>query len=297
MTTNSCCCCLCVHTNQVAIIERFGKFAGTANPGCSCMGICDSVRGTVLLALDVANVVVDTKTRDNAVVRVETRVHYKVVEEKTVEAFYKFTNPKAQIGSFAAAVVRGEVPKYTLDELFLMSDEIKKVVNEELTEKLLLYGFSLDAVLLTKIDPSDDVKKAISLTQVNAFKRTAAEHEAELNKILTIKEAEADFEEKRLSGVGLAEERKAIMRGLQSSIEGFVDTVPGMRARDVMNLLLLNQYFDAMKDIGGQPNNRLVLLPGGGTPRGGNAAADVTATASTLMADVMAAQIGAQQMK
>lgn len=227
----------------------------------------------------------ETKTRDNAVVTVETRLHYRVLEEKVVEAFYRFTNPDQQIASFTSSVVRGVVPKYTLDEVFLMSDEIKKAVDEDVSERLSEFGFVLESTLLTKIDPSPDVKEAIAQTQVNAYRRTAAEHQAELNKIVAVKQAEADFEEKRLSGVGLALERKAIMSGLQSSIEEFVNTVPGMTAKDVMNLLLMNQYFDAIKDIGATEKNRVIVLPGlSGGP------------GSSILQELLAAQVSANKM-
>ncbi|KAG5481253.1 hypothetical protein CUR178_06486 [Leishmania enriettii] len=281
----SCFGCGCVSTSQVGIVENCGKFDRTAEPGCFCLMPCvESVRGVVSLKIAIATVRVETKTRDNAVVSIETRLHYKVVAERAEDAFYRFSNPSEQIASFAASIVRGEVPKYTLDELFLMSDDIKKVVSAELTEKLRSFGFSLESTLLTRIEPSGSVKMAISQTQINAYRRTAAEHESELNKILAVKAAEADYEEKRLSGVGLALERQAIMKGLKSSIELFVTTVPGMSAKDVMNLLLLNQYFDAMKEVGSGKENQLILMPNTG------------GTGPNLMADLVAAQAGAARM-
>ncbi|KAG5480605.1 hypothetical protein LSCM1_06309 [Leishmania martiniquensis] len=281
----SCCGCGCVSTSQVGIIENCGKFDRTADPGCFCLLPCvESVRGVVSLKVAIATVRVETKTRDNAVVNIETRLHYKVIAERAEDAFYRFSNPSEQIASFAASIVRGEVPKYTLDELFLMSDDIKKVVSAELTEKLCSFGFSLESTLLTRIEPSGSVKMAISQTQINAYRRTAAEHESELNKILAVKAAEADYEEKRLSGVGLALERQAIMKGLKSSIESFVNTVPGMSAKDVITLLLLNQYFDAMKEVGSGRDNQLILMPNTG------------GAGHDLMADLVAAQAGAARM-
>ncbi|GET88019.1 hypothetical protein, conserved [Leishmania tarentolae] len=279
------CCFGCVSTSEVGIIESCGKFDRTAEPGCFCVVPCvESVRGIVSLRVAISTVRVETKTRDNAVVNIETRLHYKVIPEYAEDALYRFTNPSEQIASFASSIVRGEVPKYTLDELFLMSDEIKKVVSAELTEKLRGFGFSLESTLLTRIEPSSSVKTAISQTQINAYRRTAAEHESELNKILAVKAAEADYEEKRLSGVGLAQERQAIMKGLKSSIESFVNAVPTMHAKDVMNLLLLNQYFDAMKEVGSGKSNKLILMPNtyGATPN--------------FMADLLAAQAGATKM-
>lgn len=275
-------CCACVSTSQVGVVENCGKFDRTAEPGCVCLTPCvESMRGRVSLRVAIAAVKVETKTRDNAVVVIETRLHYKVIPEHVKDAFYRFSNPSEQIASFASSIIRGEVPKYTLDELFLMSDEIKKVVSSELTDKLQSFGFSLESTLLTRIEPSGSVKQAISQTQINAYRRTAAEHESQLNKILAIKAAEADFEEKRLSGMGLAEERKAIMRGLKASIESFVNTVPNMGAKDVMNLLLLNQYFDAMKEVGAGKSNRLIVMPNTDGAPGTNYLADLIAGQAT----------------
>ncbi|KAK7198615.1 SPFH domain / Band 7 family [Novymonas esmeraldas] len=280
-----CCCCGCVSTSEVGVLENCGKFDRTLDPGCFCLMPCvESLRGLVSLKVSISTVRVETKTRDNAVVNIEARLHYKVISEHAEAAFYRFSNPSEQIASFASSIVRGEVPKYTLDELFLMSDDIKKVVSSELTEKLRGFGFSLESTLLTRIEPSASVKMAISQTQINAYRRTAAEHESELNKILAVKAAEADYEEKRLSGVGLAEERKAIMKGLKSSIESFVRTVPNMNAKDVMNLLLLNQYFDAMKGVGGGKANHLVLMP------------NSAGAGPNFMADIVAGQAAAMRM-
>eukprot|EP00796_Vickermania_ingenoplastis_P004036 gene4037-2889_t len=259
-----CDCCYCISTGRVGIVESCGKFSRTADPGCHCLIPCvDVVKTELPLAVQIASSRVETRTRDNAVVHISCAFHYRVLEEYASTAFYRFANPAEQIGSYAAAVVRGEVPKYTLDELFLTSEEIKKVVDVELREKLREFGFELVSTLVTDIDPSKDVKQAICQTQINAYRRVAAEHQAEINKIVAVKEAEADYEEKRLAGVGLAEERKAIMDGLHSSIEEFRKQVPGSKAKNVMNLLLMNQYFDAMKDIGADSKNKLIMMPGG----------------------------------
>ncbi|ORC90136.1 hypersensitive-induced reaction protein 1 [Trypanosoma theileri] len=259
-----CGCFVCVSTSTLGIVESCGKFNRLASPGVNCLIPCvESLRGRITLKLRCTPVVVETKTKDNALVTITACLHYRVLSDRATDAFYRLTNPAEQIGSFAANVIRGEVPKYTLDEIFLLSRNIKQAVEEELKERLTQYGFALEATLVTQIDPTRDLKEAIAQTQLNAYRRTAAEHKAELDKIVKIKESEAEFEEKRLAGVGLAEERRAIMEGLQSSIESFVDTVPGVRARDVMNLLLMNQYFDALKDMGGSNKSSVVLLPPG----------------------------------
>ncbi|EKF98437.1 hypothetical protein TCSYLVIO_010664 [Trypanosoma cruzi] len=276
-------CCFCVSTSSLGIVESCGKFQRIANPGCQCLIPCvETVRGRVTLKLQYASVNVETKTKDNALVLITACLHYRVLPEEATNAFYRFANPEKQIGSFAANVIRGEVPKYTLDEVFVASRNIKHAVEEELKERLSQYGFVLEATLVTQIEPSTELQQAIAQTQLNAYRRTAAEHQAELEKIVKIKEAEAEFEEKRLAGVGLAEERRAIMEGLQSSIESFVDGVPGVGARDVVQLLLMNQYFDSLKEVGSTGRNKVVLLP----PSGGQ----------SVLTDLLAAQMTNKSM-
>ncbi|RNF08132.1 hypersensitive-induced reaction protein 1 [Trypanosoma rangeli] len=270
-------CCFCVNTASLGIVESFGKFERVAAPGCHCLIPCvETVRGRVTVKLQFSSVNVETKTKDNALVLITACLHYRVLPSEASNAFYRFSNPREQIASFAANVIRGEVPKYTLDEIFVMSRNIKQTVEEELKERLSQYGFALEATLVTRIEPTQELQVAIEQTQLNAYRRTAAEHKAELDKIVEIKASEAAFEEKRLAGVGLAEERRAIMEGLQSSIESFVDGVPGVGARDVVQLLLMNQYFDSLKEVGNTGNNQVVLLP----PKG----------SQSLLTDLLAAQ-------
>ncbi|RNF22033.1 hypersensitive-induced reaction protein 1 [Trypanosoma conorhini] len=271
------CCCFCVNTSSLGIVESCGKFKRVAEPGCHCLLPCvETVRGLVTLKLQFAPVKVETKTKDNALVHITACLHYRVLPEEAANAFYRFTNPREQIASFAANVIRGEVPKYTLDEIFVVSRNIKHAVEEELKERLSQYGFTLEATLVTQIEPTRELQEAIAQTQLNAYRRTAAEHKAELDKIVKIKASEAEFEEKRLAGVGLALERRAIMEGLQSSIESFVDSVPGVGARDVVQLLLMNQYFDSLKEVGNTGRNQVVLLP----PKG----------SQSILTDLLAAQ-------
>lgn len=259
-------CCFCVSTSSLGIVESCGKFSRVSGPGYHCLVPCiEVVRGRITLRLQYASVTVETKTKDSALVVITACLHYRVLSDRVVDAFYRLTNPEEQIGSFTASVIRSEVPKYTLDEVFVATQTIKRAVEEELKDRLSQYGFALEATLITQIEPTAELQNAIEQTQLNAYRRTAAEHKAELDKIVKIKDSEAEFEEKRLAGVGLAEERRAIMEGLQSSIESFVGSVPGVTAKDVTQLLLMIQYFDALKDIGASGRSQLVLLPPDGS--------------------------------
>jgi regulator of protease activity HflC (stomatin/prohibitin superfamily) len=258
-------CCYCISTSEVGIIENVGKYDRVEDAGCHCVNPCtEALAGRLSLRIQTIDARVDTKTFDNALVVVRATILYKVLQERSHDAFYKFSNPSEQIRSFASNVIRGQVPKHTIDEIFTIRDEMQKTLKEELEEQMASYGFNIVATLITDIDPSEEVKQAMSQIRTNACLRLAAGFEAEVDKIRIVKAAEADSEAKRLSGVGLAEQRKAAILGLRSSLSSFSDGVRDMHAKDIMGLLMMNQYFDALKDIAQQSKGAVVFMPGNG---------------------------------
>lgn len=258
----NCGCCFCVSQSERGIVENVGKFDRIEDAGFHCLNpFTESLAGRLSMRIQAVDARVDTKTMDNALVIIRATIMYKVIENSAQNAFYKFSNPMEQIRSFASNVIRGQVPKHTMDEIFVIRDEMQKTLREELEEQLANYGFHIIATLITDIDPSNEVKQAMSQIRTNACLRLAASYEAEVEKIKIVKAAEGDSESKRLSGVGLAEQRKAAILGLQSSVAKFSEHVKDMSSRDIMALLMMNQYFDALKDIAQQGKGSVVFLP------------------------------------
>ncbi|KAL2898572.1 Hypersensitive-induced response protein-like protein 1 [Bienertia sinuspersici] len=99
--------------------------------------------------------------------------------------------------------------------------------------------------------------------QKAARMRVAANDKAEAEKILQIKRAEGEAESKYLSGLGIARQRQAIVDGLRDSVLGFSVNVPGTNAKDVMDMILITQYFDTMKEIGASSKSSAVFIPHG----------------------------------
>lgn len=245
------CCCVCVRTQTVGVIERFGKFSKLKGPGLSCM--CwpfEAVVGKVSLRIRQLDVNCETKTRDNVFVNVVISVQYQVLIEKSFDAYYKLTNPEVQIQAYVFDVVRSELPKMDLDESFSNKEKIATEVKAHLDETMASYGYSIVKALVTDISPDARVK--MSMNEINASRRLreAAKEKAEADKIVQVKAAEADAESKYLSGVGVARQRQAIVGGLQDSIIEFSGEIAGTTPKDVMDLLLLTQYFDMLKDVG-----------------------------------------------
>ncbi len=244
------------------IIERFGRFKKVASPGLNIrIPIVDRIAGRLSLRIQQLDVKVETKTKDNVFVFVMVSVQYYVIPEKVTDAFYRLQNPEAQITSYVYDVVRANVPKIILDDVFETKDEIAQAVKLELEQIMDDFGYGIVKALVTDIDPDVNVKE--SMNQINAAQRlrVAAVEQAEAEKIKVVKAAEAEAESKALQGKGIADQRTAIVNGLQASVQEFQNTVKGTSAQDVMNLVLMTQYFDTLKDVGTMSGSNTILLP------------------------------------
>jgi regulator of protease activity HflC (stomatin/prohibitin superfamily) len=240
-----------VNTAQVAVITRFGRFLRVANPGLNWkVPFIDSVAGTISLRVNQITLTMETKTKDNVFVTIPISVQNRVRPEKVYDAFYKLSNPVEQIQSYVEQVILGHVPGMTLDEVFASQSGIAAAVKQELDADMAAFGFEIVNVLVTDIVPDAKVKSAMN--DINAAQReqVAANARGEAEKILVVKKAEAEAESKALQGQGIANQRKAIIEGLQGSIEQFQKVVTAASTADVMQLVLITQYFDTIKSIG-----------------------------------------------
>ena len=250
-----------VNTSQVAIITRFGKFLRVAEAGLNWKTpYIDTVAGLVSLRVNQINLTMETKTKDNVFVTIPISVQNRVRPEKVYDAFYKLSDPVAQIKSYVEQVILGHVPSMTLDEVFASQSSIAAAVKQELDSDMAAFGYEIVNVLVTDIVPDAKVKSAMN--DINAAQReqVAATARGEADKILVVKKAEAEAESKALQGQGIANQRKAIVEGLQVSIEQFQKAVEGATSRDVMQLVLVTQYFDTLKSIGESDKTNTLFL-------------------------------------
>lgn len=251
-----------VRQQTSAIVERFGKFNRIASAGLNLkIPIIDRIAGRLSLRIQQLDVKIETKTKDNVFVFVVVSVQYYVLPSKVVDAYYRLQNPQAQITSFVFDTVRARVPTIILDDLFEKKDDIAQAVKTELDTVMDDFGYGIIKALVTDIDP--DAKVKVSMNEINAAQRLreAAVQQAEADKIRVVKAAEGEAESKALQGQGIANQRKAIIDGLKESVENFSSNIEGARAEDVMNLVLMTQYFDTIKDIGLTGNSNTILIP------------------------------------
>jgi regulator of protease activity HflC (stomatin/prohibitin superfamily) len=250
-----------VRTYSAGVVERFGKFNRIARPGLQFLvPYCETVR-FVDLQVNQAVVNVETKTKDNVFVTIPVSVQYQVVEEKVFDAYYKLSEPQRQIESYVFNSILGHVPTLTLDEAFEQQQQISVAVKKDLDEVMDTFGYNILRALVTDIVPDAKVKAAMN--DINAAQREqiAAQARGEADKILKVKQAEAEAESKALQGDGVARQRQAIIKGLQTSVEQFKSAVEGATARDVMAMVLLTQYFDTMREVGVTGKSATILLP------------------------------------
>jgi regulator of protease activity HflC (stomatin/prohibitin superfamily) len=251
-----------VQQRTTAIVQRLGRFLREAGPGIHVkVPFLDRVVGRVNLRVQQLDVEIETKTEDNVFVRMVVAVQYYALPEKVYDAFYKLENANRQITSFVFDVVRAQVPKIKLDDVFEKKDDIANIVESELAQVMEGFGYGILKALVTDIDPDAKVKE--SMNEINAAQRmrVAATERGEADRILKVKAAEGDAQSKALQGRGIADQRQAIVAGLRDSVDEFRKSVPGTTAKDVMNLVLMTQYFDMLKEIGASSRTNAILIP------------------------------------
>jgi regulator of protease activity HflC (stomatin/prohibitin superfamily) len=249
-----------VKQQSAAIIERFGKFHSIRHSGLQMkIPFVDRVSGKLSLKIQQLDVIIETKTRDDVFVKLKVSVQYKVISTKVYDAFYQLDYPHDQITSYVFDVVRAEVPKMKLDDVFVKKDDIALAVKAELNDAMSDYGFDIIKTLVTDIDPDGQVKEAMNRINASEREKIAAQFEGDAQRILIVERAKAEAESKRLQGQGIADQRREIARGLEESVE--VLNKVGINSQEASALIVVTQHYDTLQSIGQETNSNLILLP------------------------------------
>lgn len=249
-----------VKQQTAAIVERFGKYQSIRHAGLHLkIPIIDKIAGKINLKIQQLDVIIETKTKENVFVKMKVSVQFKVIQDKVYEAFYKLEYPHDQITSYVFDVVRAEVPKLKLDDVFERKDDIAIAVKRELNEAMTTYGYDIINTLITDIDPDIQVKNAMNRINAADREKSAAEYEAEAQRIRIVAKAKAEAESKRLQGQGIADQRREIARGLVESVD--VLNKVGINSQEASALIVVTQHYDTLQAIGSDTNSNLILLP------------------------------------
>ena len=243
-----------------AIIERFGKFVSVRQSGLQLkIPIIDNIAGRLSLRIQQLDVVVETKTKDDVFVKIKVSVQYKVIKDKVYDAFYKLDYPQDQITSYVFDVVRAEVPKMILDDVFEKKDDIAVAVKSELNDAMQNYGFDIIKTLVTDIDPDAQVKESMNRINASEREKVAAQFEGDAQRILIVERAKAEAESKRLQGQGIADQRREIARGLEDSVK--VLNGVDINSQEASALIVVTQHYDTLQSVGSESNSNLILMP------------------------------------
>jgi regulator of protease activity HflC (stomatin/prohibitin superfamily) len=249
-----------VKQQTAAIIERFGRFQSIRQSGFQLrIPIVDRIAGRLSLKIQQLDVIVETKTKDDVFVKLKVSVQYMVIKTKVYDAFYKLDYPHDQITSYVFDVVRAEVPKMRLDDVFERKDDIAIAVKTELNDSMVNYGYDIIKTLVTDIDPDQQVKEAMNRINASEREKIAAQYEGDAARILIVEKAKAEAESKRLQGQGIADQRREIARGLEESVE--VLNKVGINSQEASALIVVTQHYDTLQSIGEETNTNLILLP------------------------------------
>jgi regulator of protease activity HflC (stomatin/prohibitin superfamily) len=272
-----------VKQQTVAILERFGKFQSTRGAGLQLkVPLIDKVAGRVNLRVQQLDVIVETKTKDDVFVHLKISVQFLIRSGHVYDAFYKLQSPHEQITAFIFDVVRAEVPKMILDDVFEKKEEIALAIQRDLKEAMLDYGYDIIKALVTDIDPDENVK--IAMNRINAAEREkiAAQHEGDAQRILIVERARAEAESKRLQGRGIADQRREIARGLVESVD--VLNKAGINSQEASALIIVTQHYDTLQSIGSDSKSNLILLPNNPT------------AASSMLTDMVSGMVAANKI-
>ena len=249
-----------VKQQSAAVVERFGKFVSIRHSGLQIkIPVIDRVAGRLSLRIQQLDVVVETKTKDDVFVKVKVSVQYKVIKDKVYDAFYKLDFPQDQITSYVFDVVRAEVPKMILDDVFEKKDDIAIAVKGELNDAMQNYGFDIIKTLVTDIDPDAQVKESMNRINASEREKVAAQFEGDAQRILIVERAKAEAESKRLQGQGIADQRREIARGLEDSVK--VLNGVDIHSQEASALIVVTQHYDTLQSVGSESNSNLILMP------------------------------------
>lgn len=249
-----------VKQQSAVVVERFGKFQSIRYPGLNFkIPVIDKKSRPISLKINQLDVMVETKTSDDVFVALKVSVQFIILKEKVFDAYYRLENPREQINAYVFDVVRAEVPKMKLDDVFIKKDDVAIAIKSEIEEAMSNYGYGIIKALVTDIDPDAEVKR--SMNHINAAERQklATEYEAEAERIRIVARAKAEAESKRLQGQGIADQRREIARGLEESVE--VLNKVGINSQEASALIVVTQHYDTLQSMGENSNSNLVLLP------------------------------------
>lgn len=249
------------------IVERFGKYANTLNPG---LNLINPIFSRVAIKIDIRESVLDlpkqgTITSDNASLEVDGIVYFKIMD--TYKAYYGIQNLHYAIQNLAQTNIRSILGRMTLDESLSSREKINADLLITLDEATDAWGTKITRVEIKDIQPPDDIVNAMTLQMKAEREKRARILEAEAKKEAAEREAEGVKRAQILAAEGRKEsaERDAEARERLALAEANAIRVVSENLKssggDPVTYLLGQEYVKGLVKLGDSANSKLVLLP------------------------------------
>ena len=257
-----------VSQQQAVVIERLGKYHRVAFAGLHVkIPYVDRIVNRANLRVSQLEVSIETKTLDNVFVTVVASTQFRVNPRDVATAYYELRDPAGQLRSYIEDALRSAIPTLTLDDSFARKDDVAADVQRTVGAEMTRFGFTVVKTLITAIDPSPQVKKAMDSINAAQREKEATRQRAEAQRIQIETQAAAEAERTRLQGEGQANYRREIANGIVDQIKSLQNV--GMNVEDVNRVVLFNQFLEVMRDLCESGNAKTVILPAS-TPGGYN---------------------------
>lgn len=204
-----------VSQQHFRIIQRFGRYIKTASPGFHLKWPIDSAMDEWTLEIEETVSKVETMTKDKVSVVITAAVQHYVIPGREVDAYYKLADAEARTTSVVFNAIRGEVPHLELDQLYASKDELALIAQKALRDDLFQFGYEIDRVMISAIEPDAKVKAAMN--EISSAQKAG---EAELAKahneqLVQVARAKGRLEAARLEKEAEIIDAEAIARSVE----------------------------------------------------------------------------------
>jgi len=245
-----------VPQGEVWSVERFGAFTRLLQPG---LNIIIPYVDRIGRRLNVQEVVLDIPeqaviTRDNATVATDGIVYYRVMDP--AKAAYAVQDLALALTSLAMTNIRAVVGEMDLDATLSGRDRINTSLLTILDGATEPWGVKVSRVEIRKIEPPENLIRAMNLQMTAERERRAAVARAEGEKQALVLQAEG----RRDAAMRDAEARERLAQAEANATRMVAEAATGSGA-DALRYFVAEKYVKAFEAMAANPSSRLVVVP------------------------------------
>ncbi|MCK8785813.1 SPFH/Band 7/PHB domain protein [Roseomonas sp. NAR14] len=256
-----------VPQGEVWTVERFGAFTHMLQPGLHFIIPFIDVIGR---RLNVQEQVLDIPeqaviTRDNASVTTDGIVYFRVMDP--AKAAYQVQSLKQALTAIAMTNIRAVIGEMDLDATLSGRERINSSLLTTLDGATDPWGVKVSRVEIRKIEPPENLIRAMNLQMTAERERRATVAKAEGEREAEVKRAEGRKQAQILDAEGRQEaaQRDATARERLAAAEAEATRLVAEAAAgaggDALRYFIADKYVKAFEVLAGNPAQKLVLVP------------------------------------